>query len=139
MPSDALVLMRQIQDKRRARTMTPADRIPQNVRDPHPAEAVFDGRALTKAERGWQRVLEVVAWRAPYADVYLKGSRFLYALKWSPEIDTLHEALYEVTTRRRMPVPHLSETIHTDEERDGFARDIARAQAVVRETFAGAE
>ena len=136
--------------------MTPADRIPQNVRDPHPAAAVFDGRALTKAERGWQRVLEIVAWRAPYADVYLRGSRFLYAdkrevhfevigevavrvLKWSPEIDTLHEALYEVTTRRRMPVPHLSETIHTDEERDGFARDIARAQAVVRETFAGAE
>lgn len=136
--------------------MTPADRIPQRVRDPHPAEAVFDRRALTKAERGWQRVLEVVAWRAPYADVYLRGSRLLYAdkrevhfevigavavevLKWSPEIDILHEALFEVTTRRRAPVSHLSATVHTDEERDQFARDIARAQAVVRETFAGAE
>ena len=136
--------------------MTPADRIPQKVREPHPAEAVFDGRALTTAERGWQRVLEIVAWRAPYADVYLRGSRFLYAdkrevhfevigavavqaLKWSPEMDTLNEAIYEVTTRRRMPVPHLSETVHTDEERNGFARDMERAQAIVRETFAGAE
>lgn len=132
---------------------TDIDAIPTGTRTPHPAEAAASEQPMTTAQMKWQRVLEVLAHRDPWIEMYLRGSRIEYAdnrevhysvigevavavLSRSPAMDAVHEAAFDVTGRRLHPVPHLSEVVITDEERARYRDDIARAQAFAVAEFA---
>lgn len=125
---------------------TPERAIPTGGRVPHPAEAAAGDQPLTAAQMRWQRVLEVVAHREPWVEMYLRGSRIEYAdnrevhysvvgevavrvLNSSPSLDVIHEAVREVTGRRRHPVAHLSSVTVTSAEREQYRADMAKASS----------
>ena len=151
---DPLDLMRALQELRRDRkNMDPQD-IPTGKRFIHPREAAANPATMTDQDKRWQRVLEIVEWRDPYAGLYLAGSRFSHtsrgvggasptihysvvseypalALNRSPLMDRIHEAVHEVSGYRLHPVASW----------DGTAPDpawqeaIDKAAGVIRDTF----
>lgn len=151
-----VVLLRNIQRERKERTMTTQQEVPTGTRVPHPAEAAASTKDLTRAEMRWQRVLEVIAWREPWIEMYLRGSRIEYAdarevhysvigdnavavLNRSPALDVVHEAVREVTRKRLHPVAHLSKRAMTDEEREMYRRSLDDAERAIRRVFPAAE
>lgn len=151
-----VVLLRNIQRERKERKMTTQQEVPAGTRVPHPAEAAANTKDLSRAEMRWQRVLEVIAWRDPWVEMYLRGSRIEYAdarevhysvigenavkvLNWSPALDVVHAAVHEVTGRRLHPVAHLSDVKMSDEEREMYRRALDDAERAIRRVFPAAE
>ena len=136
--------------------MATEQQVPTGERVPHPAEAGADTRPMTRAQLRWQRVLEVIAFRDPWVEMYLRGSRIEFAdsrevhytvigetavqvMRGSPAMDVVHDAVLEVTGKRLHPVPHLSDRCITQEEREMYRRSVDDAMRAIRRVFPAAE